>query len=382
MNWEGLLPFDGNVLPFALAYLGLSFLVFIQYFIHFLPLAIFKKNRIEESNHLPPVSVIICAKNEEDHLLEYLPKVLTQDYPEFEVVVVNDGSEDQTELVLNEYSKVFKNLKVVHFAEDHYYKHGKKMAQFVGIKSAKFEHLVFTDADCYPVSNQWLKEMAKGFTDEKEIIIGYSGYLKDKGFLNKLIRFDCFWHGVMFLSAALRKKPYMATGRNFAYKKTLFFKNKGFSNHYHLASGDDDLFLHQASANQNTNVCIHPDSLILTPARKSFASWKWQKARHISTSYYYKPIAKFRLIMFYATLYFFYGFSIFFITKFPLMWWLVAFFWLLKMLLMISLLYVPSKKLKENGIYLHSIYMEFLILVLYPYFHFLQKRFKPEQWTK
>jgi glycosyltransferase involved in cell wall biosynthesis len=381
MNWESFFYISNEAVPFLLLFLFLFILVWIAYSFNFLPLTLFKKNRLDESQISPPVSVIICAKNEEDHLLEYLPKILSQKYPDFEVVVVNDGSEDQTELVLNEYAKVFHNLRVIHFNQDQYYKHGKKMAIFVGIKSAKNEHLIFTDADCYPESDQWLMEMAKSFTEKKKMIIGYSGYDKEKGFLNKLIRFDCFWHGVMYLSAAIRGKSYMSTGRNFGYTKSLFFKNKGFSTHYHLASGDDDLFVNQASDHENTNVCIHPDSIILTPARKSFKAWKWQKARHLSTSYHYKLNNKFRLISFYATLYLFYGYSVFFIFRYAELWWILLLIWLIKSTILWAYLSKPSKKLKENGIFLHAVYMEFIILVLYPYFHYLQKKYKPEQWT-
>lgn len=381
MNWESFSYFNNEAIPFILFLVLLFVLVLMAYSFNFLPLTLFKKDRLEDSDLLPPISVIICAKNEEDHLLEYLPKILSQKYPDFEVVVVNDGSEDQTELVLNEYAKVSKNLKVIHFNPDDYYKHGKKMAIFVGIKSAKNEHLIFTDADCYPNSDQWLIEMAKSFTEKKKMVIGYSGYVKEKGFLNKLIRFDCFWHGVMYLSAAIRGKAYMSTGRNFGYTKSLFFKNKGFSTHYHLASGDDDLFVNQVSNHENTNVCLHQNSIIYTPARKSFHTWKWQKARHISTSYYYKFKNKFRLISFYASLYLLYGYSLFFLIKFDELWWLLMLIWLLKTAILWLYLFKPSKKLQENDIYLHAVYMEFIILVLYPYFHYLQKKYKPEQWT-
>src|SRR5690606_6056352 len=133
----------------------------------------------------------------------------------------------------------------------------KKFAMLVGIKSAKNNHLIFTDADCYPASNNWLAEMAAGFTDENKIVLGYGAYEKQKGFLNTCIRFDAFMIAIQYLSAAIKKSPYMGVGRNLAYTKELFFEEKGFSNHYHINSGDDDLFVNGAATENNTSVCIH-----------------------------------------------------------------------------------------------------------------------------
>ncbi|MGZ3866639.1 MAG: glycosyltransferase, partial [Bacteroidia bacterium] len=182
------------------------------------------------ATEFPPVSVVICAKNEADNLLEYLPKILQQEYPgDYEVVVVNDCSWDNTEDVLREYSKIFPNLKTIVIKEDDYYKHGKKFALMVGIKGTKYEHILFTDGDCCPESNHWIKEMMLGYTAGKEIVIGYGPYKKDAGFLNKMIRFDAFTIGIQYLSLGIANKAYMGVGRNLSYKKDLFFKNKGFA---------------------------------------------------------------------------------------------------------------------------------------------------------
>lgn len=362
-------------------FLSVSFLVILQYFFYLLPLTVFKKYRLEETEPDFPVSVIICAKNEEKNLRKFLPEILTQNYPEYEVVVVNDGSEDDTELVLNEFRKDFPHLKVVHFHPDEYYKHGKKMALLVGIKSAKYEHLLFTDADCKPAGKGWIREMATGFTGQRKVVIGYSGFIPENSFLNLLIRWDCFFHGVMYLSAAIRGRAYMATGRNLAYTKSLFFENRGFSGHYHLASGDDDLFIRQVSNSENTNICIHPEAIVLTPAKKTFYEWKWQKSRHISTSYYYKTINRFRLGFYYFSLYAFYAFLITGLFLHPNLWFVYLSGWALKNIILWIFLLISSKKLNEKGLAIHSVYMEFLILVLYPLFHYLQKRYKPEKWT-
>lgn len=256
--------------------------IVIHYVVNVLPLANLKTNSLEPTRSSEPVSIIICARNEDDNLTEFLPKVLVQDYPDFEVVVVNDCSIDSTENVIDEFAKIFPNLKKVTIKEDDYYKHGKKFAVMVGIKGAKYENLLFTDADCFPANENWLKEMSSGFVNKREIVLGYGAYKKEAGFLNKIIRFDTFLIALNYLSAAIKGKAYMGVGRNLAYKKDLFYKQKGFSKHYHITSGDDDLFINQACNNENTNVAVSHDAITYSLAKTNFSDWKRQKQRHLT----------------------------------------------------------------------------------------------------
>src|SRR5690606_21884275 len=162
----------------------------------------------------PPVSVIICARNEEENLRRHLPAILQQDYPAFEVVLVNDYSEDETKWMLKELCKEYPQLKVVDIAQHVRLKHGKKFAVTLGIKAATNEHLIFTDADCEPQSADWLRHMAQGFSAGKEIVLGYSPYSRRPGLLNALIRFETFHTAISYLSYALKGDPYMGVGRN------------------------------------------------------------------------------------------------------------------------------------------------------------------------
>src|SRR5690606_5192496 len=127
------------------------------------------------------LSVIICARNEEENLRQNLPHILSQDYPAFEVILVNDFSEDETKWLLRDLCVQHSNLKVVEIAEHVRLKHGKKFAVTLGIKAAQYEHLVFTDADCIPQSDQWLRHMGASFNGGEEIVLGYSPYVKKPG---------------------------------------------------------------------------------------------------------------------------------------------------------------------------------------------------------
>lgn len=365
-------------------FLLVSFLISLigvisNYIVNILPLGKFKDTSLEFSEEKPPVSIIICARNEDDNLTEFLPKILVQDYPEFEVVVVNDCSSDNTENVIDEFAKIFPNLKKVTIKEDEYYKHGKKFAIMVGIKGAKHNHLLFTDADCYPANENWLRDMSAGFANKKEIVLGYGAYRKESGFLNKLIRFDTFLIATSYLSAAIKGKAYMGVGRNLAYKKELFYKQKGFSKHYHITSGDDDLFINQASTIDNTNVVISSSSITYSLAKTSLGDWIRQKQRHLTTAPYYSSSSWARITLSYVSQYaFLILFFASFLFKTTLIVALIGF--VLKSLIQIVVFKKASEKLNEMDLWAFSFLYEMVLLILYPVFYLRKLIHKSNKW--
>ncbi len=360
---------------------GLGFiLIIINYILNCLPAGLLKTTRITSNESLEPISIVICAKNEDENLTEFLPKVLTQDYPNFEVIVVNDCSWDNTENVIDEFAKIFPNLKKVSIKEDAYYKHGKKFAILVGIKATAHNKMLFIDADCYPASNQWLKEMAMGFAAPKEIVLGYGAYEKQKGFLNKLIRFDTFMIATNYLSGAIKGKAYMGVGRNLAYTRELFYKQKGFSNHYHINSGDDDLFVNQAATKENVNVVIDKNAITYSLAKKTFREWRLQKVRHLSTSPLYTASSKTKLAFSYFSQYYFY-FSLIALAISLKTLLLIPIILLLKMIFQWIFLNKITKKLNEKDLLAGSVIYELILLFIYPIFHIAKLFNKPNKWT-
>ncbi|MBN1790383.1 MAG: glycosyltransferase [Bacteroidales bacterium] len=236
-----------------------------------------------------PVSVIICARNEAENLENYLPVWLTQDYPEYEVIVVNDCSTDDTDLVINKYMEQYPRLRTSLIKEDKKFAHGKKLAVTIGIKAAKYDRLLFTDADCKPESNQWISRMSSNFSDQVEIVLGYGGYFNQPGILNKYIRYDTLVIALQYFSYALFRRPYMGVGRNLAYKRSIFFAGQGFKSHFHLASGDDDLFVNENATKTNTAIEYSCESHTRTAPKETYAKWFFQKKRHFTTNKLYKP---------------------------------------------------------------------------------------------
>jgi glycosyltransferase involved in cell wall biosynthesis len=265
-----------------------SFLVQIFYYIFFyFRVFTFKKQNSATHSDIP-LSVIICARNEGNNLKGFLHKVLEQDYPKFEVIVVDDASEDHTNSVLNEYKKKYKHLYVTHIEKNTKFSHGKKLALTIGIKAAKYHHMVFTDADCRPDSDKWLQAIADSYEENTQLVLGYGGYLHKKGLLNKLIRFDTLFIALQYMSFAKAGIPYMGIGRNLSYAKDLYESVKGFSSHYHILSGDDDLFVNQTANKKNTSVCAAKASIVRSVPKRRISELIHQKRRHLSTGKYYK----------------------------------------------------------------------------------------------
>ncbi len=254
-----------------------------------------KKNKVNFLTQQPPVSVIICAKDEADNLRKYLPFFLTQDYSDYEVIVVNDGSVDETEILLNDMKLNYPNLRTTFVPVGATNLSTKKLALTLGVKAAKNDILLFTDADCMPEDKCWIDRMTRNFTPGVEFVLGYGAYMNQKGFVNKLITYDTLFIALQFLGFAHAGKPYMGVGRNMAYRKELFFKLKGYASSLHLRSGDDDLIVNQAANRFNTKIEIAPDSLTWSEPKKNFSSWFYQKERHLSVSSHYSESSKFRL---------------------------------------------------------------------------------------
>ena len=236
-----------------------------------------------------PVSVIICARNEAANLTRNLSSILEQDFPEFEVVVVNDASTDETATILQNFSEKYKHLRVITIAEKRGM--GKKNALARGIEGAKYDWVLLTDADCRPFLNDrnkkynpyWISGMMAGIVNEKQMVLGYAPYEKrDSSFVNKFIRFETVWTATQYLSFALVGQPYMGVGRNLLYNKNLYFQANGFEKHVDLASGDDDLFVNQVITQRNFSLILLPQCFMVSEPKTQWNSYFTQKKRHLS----------------------------------------------------------------------------------------------------
>ncbi|MDD2475746.1 MAG: glycosyltransferase [Dysgonamonadaceae bacterium] len=243
------------------------------------------KEDIDEINidALPGISIIITAENEAENLLENLPYVLEQDYPNFQVVVVNNASTDTTDIVLSGLSHTYPNLYTTYIPIESELANNKKLALTLGVKAAKHDILLFTEADSKPLSKKWVYEYAKEFIKGSDIVLGCCQLKFNKGLFQKYMRFDNMSFGINYLSMALAKKPYMGIGRNMAYRKDLFFKKKGFSSIINIDYGEDNLFINQIANEKNTSVVLSPQSLVESNVVNKLATWRKIKSKYLIT---------------------------------------------------------------------------------------------------
>lgn len=261
-------------------------------FFRFLPLS---RHQDPPADAQRPVSVIVAAHDELENLVELLPALLDQDYPEFEVLLVNDRSEDDTEFYTYELERQFPNFRVVTIKKTPNYLNPKKYALALGIRAARYEHLLFTDADCRPCSENWIRKMQGGYSAGAEVVLGYAPYAQLKGFLNQLIRYETLLTGIQYLSQANSGRAYMGVGRNLSYTKACFFKNKGFASHIKQLGGDDDLFVRDAARNSKVSIVIDKEAQTLSIPKNNYREWVVQKRRHLSVGGLYRVADKLRL---------------------------------------------------------------------------------------
>jgi cellulose synthase/poly-beta-1,6-N-acetylglucosamine synthase-like glycosyltransferase len=292
---------DNGIILFLFTLFIGTIIVQLYYILYiFQKLAFFNTQKKSTVNEIP-ISVIIAARNESHNLQENLQFILEQDYSNFEVIVVNNNSTDDSYQVLSALKKGYKHLEIIEFNNPDHVRQGKKLPLTLGIKAAKNEHLLLTDADCKPKSNQWIKKMASGFK-EKEIILGYGPYSKNSGLLNYIIRFDTAWIGMNYFSFALNDLAYMGVGRNLAYTKSAYQAVDGYKSHHMLASGDDDLFIQEASKKSLLGIEIHADTHCFSPSKNTWSEWVHQKSRHFTTTPKYSFIKKLLLATYPITL--------------------------------------------------------------------------------
>lgn len=252
----------------------------------------------------PGVSVIVCARNEGYNLRPYIQSLLTQDYPTYEVIIVNDGSEDDTQTVIDEYAALDKRVKTTFVPIGARVKSTKKLGLTLAAKASQYDYLLLTDADCRPESTKWISTMMEGFKGEGrkargervEVVLGYGAYFWEDNLLNNVIQYDTLFNGVHYLGAAATGKPYMGVGRNLAYRKETFFAHGGFSDLMTEGAGDDDLFVNKVATKRNTAVVYSRDGITWSVPEKKWKNWWQQKRRHLSVSGCYSAKSKRHLV--------------------------------------------------------------------------------------
>ena len=354
------------------AFIALVFLC-VHYGLFYLAPTLKKHQRNATSEQQPRVSVILTAHNDAEWLRENLVYLLEQDYPNYEVVVVDYLSSDDTQFVLQVCSDTYSNLKVVKIKQDVNMFHSKKFPLSVGIKSASRENdiMLLIDADCVPKGFNWISTIVKGYTgSDKQIVLGYCGLKQEKTLFNALQQYENLVNNLSMIGAAIHHHPYTGNGRNLSYRRTFFYRQGAFTGHYTETEGADDMFVNQNANKENTSVVMDPESFVVAEAQKSYPQWLQQRrSRQASRRHY--PIAlklqhalhPFATILFYAAL------SALVIFKFP--WEIILGVFLLKSAWQIFTLFQASKKFEAGKFFWYAPLFEIYFLFANTILHFI-----------
>ncbi|HEY0976503.1 MAG TPA: glycosyltransferase [Flavobacteriales bacterium] len=337
----------------------------------------FNEQFVEPERQLP-ISVVVCAHNECASLQQLIPILMDQDHGEFEVVVVNDRSDDDTWEVLQWMKPEFPRMRPVNIQADEKFNYGKKIALGVGIRSAKYPNILVTDADCMPVGRDWISVMAAGFRNGRKIVIAHSPYEKHEGLTNLLERYDGITKAVQYISFAQAGFPYMGVGRNLGYTQDLFYSAKGSQRHQHIMSGDDDLFINEVARARITGAVADGRSFMTTRATPDLATWIRRKRRHYTTARYYRfghqvlltllPLSR---MLLWATVFF---------LLFSGHWQEAAIGTAIELALFLPVSMLAMRKLGAGGIIWLSLPLEWLFLLLEPCIYISTLIIKPRRW--
>ncbi|WP_299708229.1 glycosyltransferase [uncultured Pontibacter sp.] len=243
---------------------------------------------IPTTNYTPAtkLTVIIPIRNEVRHILNLLRDLEKQNYPAelFEVLVVDDHSDDNTAHLIEEFIPESKlSLRLIRLAA-HGAGTGKKAAIKLGIAQASGELLVFTDGDCR-VQPDWLRLFAYTYTSRQAIFIsGPVVFHHTHTLLERmqLVEFASLI-GVGGASIGL-KQPNMCNGANLAYTRRVFEEVGGFAGNEGIASGDDEFLLHKVCQLYPDRIAFlkHEGATVYTEARKTVSSFISQRVRWAS----------------------------------------------------------------------------------------------------
>lgn len=341
----------------GVTFVNVAFYVFYSFFA-------FAKAKTNTSTFFPAVSVIICAKNEEDQLAQNIPKLLAQEYPEFEIILINNASFDDTEAVIEAFSLAHSNVQQVKVVANENFWNNKKYALSLGIKRAKYPTMLFTTADAVPASKQWLKEMGGAFKDKKALVLGYGAYQKVKGsWLNTLIRFENVLTTIQYVSFAKAYRPYMGVGSNLGYTAETFYDQKGFVAHIKLPAGDDRLFVNAAATRKNTGYRFTPESFTIAQGPKSFKKWLSKKQDHLVMMSYYKMPEKLFLGFFHSSQFLFFLLAVITLASSPIWHWVLAAIALRYLVAWVVIAFASARLKEKDLIYIYPLHEISLIII-------------------
>ncbi|PQJ74024.1 glycosyltransferase [Polaribacter gangjinensis] len=348
----------------------------IAYYLVFTSVFFSKKGTKKQATF--PVSVIIFAKNNAENLTNFLPSILSQNYPTFEVVLIDNNSSDNTEEVINSFALTNSNIKLVSVENNEAFWGSKKYALTLGIKAAKYEYLLFIEPNCKPISEFWISEMSQEFSIEKSIVLGYSTIKNEKNISNFLIRFYHFISALQYLNFAKLGIPFMADGKNLAYTKSEFYRAKGYINHMKQELGEDDLFIQDAANETNTAFCIQKNSFTESVFLQTFSNWFLNQRKKVFLKKRYQPKHRFLIGLFSVSKFLFYVLGIILCFFYPYE--IMLSFFGTYFLIQFIVIGIASKRMEEKNLIFFLPFLDISFLLIQISIFIANLTSKPTHW--
>ncbi|MBE0638310.1 MAG: glycosyltransferase [Bacteroidales bacterium] len=367
-------------ISFAALFFTFLFVLIIQlfYFWIFFSRLAFAKQTLKREDK-PPVSVIIVANNQYEDLRKNLPEILNQDYPNYEVVVVNENSEDGSDELLDRFSEQYSHLRIVEMKQSLNWFKGRKFPLSIGIKSGKHDILLLTDIRCRPISSRWISEIVAVYGDHTEIVVGYSTF-HTLSKINLWFRFAAFYDGLLYLSMALARSTFKGIGRNLSYRKTLFYNQNGFSSHYTINAGDDELFINKAATSTNVQVQTSLASMVEYTKPMSFSQWLSNEKTRLSTRSHFKFWHRIVISLFSTSTFLFYLLFVLLLIL-NLHWPFVVGLFLLRLVSQLIIFGNAQKKLFEKKLLMLSPFLEILLMFIDLFIWFRMMFVRQKKWN-
>lgn len=274
-------------LPELIILAGLLLVIFIRIlYVLLYRKVIYRATNNEEPDLTPPLSVIVYACNDASYIKENLPLILEQDYPQFEVIVVNDGSTDETNEELKLLEQRYSNLYHTYLPEEAKTQSRRKLALNMALKASNYDWIVMTTANASPVSAEWLRSLARNMDDKADVVLAYSGLIssRTKGLY---YRMDNLFFQLRYLAMAKKGKPYMGVGNNLAFRKCIY-QQRLFSGILNIPVGEDDIPVNRIANSENTRVECSPGSVVKVHYQYLAKAWRERKMGYAITRKYYK----------------------------------------------------------------------------------------------
>lgn len=339
-------------------------LINCAYYLLFLRFAISKEKDSVSTDHLPPISVLVYIKNNVENLENNLKAIIEQDYPDFEIILINDSSYDDSFMIMEKFQKNHPDfpIYITNVKGNEMFWGSKKYALTLGIKRAKNNYLLFTDGHCKPLTNQWIKEMSKGFRKNKSLVLGYSNYTRKKGLFNLFLRFDTLMNAIHYFSFANAKMTYMGVGRNLAYTSKIYYENKGFISHVKMPAGDDDLFVNEVAKKGNTSLVYNSKAHVEATPLKNWDAWHNMRKNRAWTFRFYKTKHKIVLSIYFISIFLFWIGAM--ATFLFLNWQTATILIAIRLAFQYISIGIAAKKLKERSLIAYIPWLEFILLFL------------------